>query len=100
MVSTKAATAALNVHIMIGGGAIPRGERRYAGITSDPKRRLAEHNVDTENVVHAAVACESDDVARGAEKILHLLGYEGSPGAGDAKGFWVYGYMITAATKQ
>lgn len=67
----------------------------YAGITSDPKRRLEEHGVKALGVYGWA---NTVDVARRVEEYLIGLGCDGAPGGGDKDSKAVYAYKKTKDT--
>jgi hypothetical protein len=71
----------------------------YAGIASDPKERLfSDHKVDEKNGswIYRTAATNAD--ARTAEDALHVEGFDGGPGGGDAGTKAVYAYKITKTT--
>ena len=73
----------------------------YAGIASDPRRRLfIEHNVDEKHGAWIFRTAASDTAARAAEIALLALGCKGGDGGGGHKTCCVYAYRITATTRE
>jgi len=70
----------------------------YAGIASDPQRRLfSEHGVNKDGA-WAFCECNNSDIARAVEADLLRLGCKGGTGGGDNTTKSCYVYLITRDT--
>lgn len=96
--SAEAARIAGEIDTYIGG----TGYRNwYAGVASDPRRRLfVEHNVEEHGGRWIFRPCSSDDVAREVEQHFLGKGCQGGPGGGDGGTRYVYAYLVTPSTRE
>ncbi len=71
----------------------------YAGIATDPRKRLfEEHNVSEKEAWWAYRRCSTDKDARLVEEKLLKLGCDGDTGGGDESTIAVYAYLKTSNT--
>lgn len=82
-------------------GGIQAGYGWYAGVTSDPERRLfQEHRVNRDDGPWIYGPADSDSGAREAEQHLLGMGCKGGPGGGDTNSEYVYAYRINLHTRE
>ena len=73
----------------------------YAGVTSDPQRRLfRQHRVDRTEAAWIFAKAPSDDDARAIERHLIDRGAKGGPGEGNESAVYVYAYRIRWSTEE
>lgn len=87
---------------VMGFHGLTKSTKWYAGITSDPRKRLfSDHGVKEDSSDEWCFKeAYSEKEAREIEKSLHDSGLEGSPGGGDANSKFVYIYLIRSHTVQ
>lgn len=82
-------------------GGYSTGYGWYAGVTSDPQRRLfREHRVDRNDAAWIFAKAPSDDDARAVERYLVEKGAKGGSGGGDESAVYAYAYRITWSTEE
>ena len=72
----------------------------YIGITNDPQRRLAEHNVDPHTGRFVWYEATNKTTAQTVEEYFLSKGMKGDTGGGQLNSTYVYCYEITPYTRQ
>ena len=82
-------------------GCCSAGRGRYAGVTSDPRRRLfRQHGVHRNDAARTYAKAPSDDDARAIERHLIEKGAKGRSRGGDESAIHVYAYRISWSTEE
>lgn len=98
---TKTALTQTFLDYIRDNGGIRHGYGWYAGVTSDPERRLfQEHWVKKRDGAWIYGAADSDSDARDVERHLFEIGCSGDSGGGDSNSVYVYAYRINLYTRE
>jgi hypothetical protein len=84
-----------NTHIAANGNFY---RQWYAGITSDPKQRLAAHGADS-TAYPKVYDCRNDETSRYVEQHFLGKGCQGDTGGGDYRGRYFYVYKTNRNTR-